>query len=134
METNSLAAAAIGAPRTIPLEVHPNLGQAAVAADGHTVAIVSDSTNAVVLDLNQPAHRSKLAGPPALGHLTFSPNGSQLASSATSDFALLVWDVASGKLTQRITSPDWTAVPGPNCPLVANSPPTNRSLIHSSHL
>ena len=102
METNAAGRATIGAPRAIPLDVHSSLGQATLAADGHNVAVVSDSADAVVLDLNQPERRSKLAGPPALGHLTFSPDGSQLASSATTDFALLVWDVASGKLTQRI--------------------------------
>ena len=102
METNSVGEAAVGAPRAVPLEVHKNLGQATLAADGHTVAVVSDSAAVVVLDLNQPESRSKLVGLPALGHLTFSPDGSQLASSATSDFALLVWDMASGKLAQRI--------------------------------
>jgi signal transduction histidine kinase len=102
METNSAGQTTVGAPRAIPLEVHQNLGQAVLASDGHTVGIVCDSGEALVLDLKRPARRSKLTGPPALGHLTFSPDGVQLASSATTDFGLLVWNVTAGRLTQRI--------------------------------
>ena len=102
MKTNFAGQATVGTPLAIPLDARPSLGQATLAPDGHTVAVVTDSADAAVLDLDQPERRSKLVGPPALGHLTFSPDGRQLASSATMDFALVVWDVASGKLTQRI--------------------------------
>jgi signal transduction histidine kinase len=102
METNSAGQASIGPPRSIPLEVSPNLGQSALAADGRTVAVVVSPTDVLTLDLNQPEGRPGLIGPPALGHLTFSPDGRHMAGSATKDFALVVWDVASGKLTQRI--------------------------------
>jgi len=105
MATNSAGQATIGTPRTIPLEVHPSLGQATVAVDGHTVAVVCDSADAVVFSINQPERRTRLVGTPSLGHLTFSPDGSRLASSVTRDIGLLVWDVASGKLTQRIPGP-----------------------------
>jgi len=105
METNALGQTAIGRSREIPLEVHPNLGQAALASDGHTVALVTGSAEALVLDLNQPERRTTLRGMPALGHLAFSPDARQLASSATTTDGLLVWDIASARLTQRIPGP-----------------------------
>ncbi len=105
MESIRDGEATVGPPRRIPLEVHRNLGQATLAADGHTVAVVSDSNEALVLDLDKPERQSKFLGPPALGHLTFAPDARQLAGSATTEFALLVWDVVSGKLIQRIPGP-----------------------------
>jgi WD40 repeat protein len=82
--------------RTLPINT-PNL---ACSPDGRTLAYHRQA-RVVLRDLKTGAERT-LAGPPALGvALAFSPDGKLLARAAALE--VHVWQVASGKLWQRLT-------------------------------
>lgn len=91
-----------GTRRDIGLSIHPSLGQAALAPDERQIAVVTNAGDVVLVDLEAQTQFAKLHGPSSLGHLAFSPDAKFLASSATTDYGLVVWDVARGKMIQQI--------------------------------
>jgi signal transduction histidine kinase len=90
--------------KSIPIECHPDLGRGTLSPDGRTMGVVVAAHSALLVDLEQPERRTVLRfkGAGSMGHLAFSPDGKWVASSATREYGLLVWEAATGNLVQQI--------------------------------